>query len=126
MPGVITEAPPVIAPPVPDLDQWERAALDFVNELRYEYASLPPIERLPRGKPGDARRCPIACGLGFGDAAVDSGTVSFLRDGFDVEVKDGVCEFITLFDAGDYPHLIDDTYSTFSAILLELRAEDGF
>jgi hypothetical protein len=73
-----------------------------INELRFYEGSLPPLERLPKGLCKRTSRCVIArC---FRNSITDGTTLYWTQE---IELPPIIREFITDFDNGHWPSLIE-------------------
>ena len=87
--------------------------LDYVNRIRVQRRIGEPLEELPKGRPGNELRCPIANALG-GACEVSAGH-AFWQVGDipghryeKIRLPKFVHDFIERFDAGAYPELIEE------------------
>jgi hypothetical protein len=87
------------------VDKYERAALDFVNEVRVK-EGWRPLLRLPKGRPFDSQDCPVAKALApryraycrfVGESYTSADAIACPHD---------VALFQCDFDCKAYPHLL--------------------
>lgn len=88
-------------------DKLERGALEWVNAIRTEFGLGAALSRLPKGLRSNSQECPMARALGH-DAKISSGGAHLTIGENIIPISiAAVCPFISAFDSGLLPHLVD-------------------